>query len=109
MVRLVDLQAFTQLRRSATMIEADNDEPRKDHKKAPLLGGASGGVLLARDLRRLGFDQRDQMVDDRLILEPMMRLAGDVDHMRAIAAAGETDIGLARLAGSVDDAADDRD
>ncbi len=43
------------------------------------------------------------------VLQPMMRHARDIDLMRAVAAAGEADIGLARLAGAVDDAADDRE
>uniref|UniRef100_A0A0N4ZLI6 LigA n=1 Tax=Parastrongyloides trichosuri TaxID=131310 RepID=A0A0N4ZLI6_PARTI len=38
----------------------------------------------------------------------MVRLAGQIDHARALAAAGEADVGHQRFAGTVHDAADDR-
>jgi hypothetical protein len=41
-------------------------------------------------------------------LEPMVGDAAQIDLVRAVGAAGETDIGLARLAKAVDDAADHR-
>ena len=42
------------------------------------------------------------------VLEPVVGDAAEIDLMRVVAAAGEADIGLARLARAVDDAADDR-
>src|SRR5208282_536696 len=66
-------------------------------------------LFLGLDLGRLLLDHRDQMIDDVLILEAVVGQAGDVDLMGVVAAAGETDIGLARLARAVDDAADDRE
>src|SRR3546814_18508832 len=35
--------------------------------------------------------------------------ARQIDHMLAVAAAGDADVGFARLAGAVDDAAEDRE
>jgi hypothetical protein len=37
------------------------------------------------------------MIHDALVFQPMMRLAGDVDHVRTMAATGEANIGLTRL------------
>src|SRR5262249_26083156 len=54
------------------------------------------------DLRDLLFDQLDQMVDDAGIPQPVVGDAAEIDLMRVVAAAGEADIGLARLAGPVD-------
>jgi len=61
------------------------------------------------DLRRLLFDERHQMIDDVGVLEPMIGRPFEIDHVRAVAAAGEADVGFRRLARAVDDAADDRD
>ena len=66
------------------------------------------GRLRSLDLRRLLLDQLDQVVDDVGILQPMVRHARDIDLVRAVAAAGEADVGLARLARAVHDAADHR-
>ncbi len=48
------------------------------------------------------------MIDDAGVLQAVMRYAGDIDLVRAVAAAGEADVGLARLARAVHDAADHR-
>src|SRR3546814_4373018 len=48
------------------------------------------------------------MVDDVAVLQPMIRQAVHIDHVGAVAAAGEADIGLARFARAVDHAADHR-
>src|SRR6185436_20508096 len=48
------------------------------------------------------------MVDHVLVADMMVGDAGQIDHVLAVAAAGEADIGLARLARAVDDAAEDR-
>ena len=53
-------------------------------------------------------DQLDQMVDDVGVFQAVIGDAADIDLVGAVAAAGEADIGLARLARAVDDAADDR-
>jgi len=65
-------------------------------------------------LRPLGFDfpglfldEPDEMVHDIGVLNAVMRQAGHIDHVRALAAAGDADIRFARLARAVDDAADD--
>src|SRR6185312_4376294 len=71
-----------------------------------------GGRLLALlrfDLGRLLFHHLDEVIDDALILEAVVRHAGNIDLMRIVAATGETDIGFARLARPVDDAADHRE
>src|SRR6185436_2478906 len=60
------------------------------------------------DFGRLLLDQLGQMVDDTGVLQPVVRYARDIDLVRAVAAAGEADIGFARLARSVHDAADHR-
>ena len=49
------------------------------------------------------------MVDDVGVFEAVVGEAADLDLVGAVAAAGEADIGLARFARTVDDAADDRD
>jgi hypothetical protein len=49
------------------------------------------------------------MIDDVSVFQAVVSQAADIDLMRAVAAAGEADIGLARLARAIDDAADDRD
>ena len=74
---------------------------------APLLGGF--GLLGFLDRRGLLLDELGHMLDDILILQPVMLVAGDIDHMRVVAAAGEADIGFTRFAGTVDNAADDAD
>ena len=48
------------------------------------------------------------MVDDVGVLQAVVGEAADIDLVGAVAAAGEADIGLARLARAVDDAADHR-
>ena len=48
------------------------------------------------------------MVDDIGVLEAMIGQPAEIDLMCAVAAAGKTDVGLARLAGPIDDTADDR-
>src|SRR5688500_189273 len=45
------------------------------------------------------------MVDHVLVADMVVGDAGEVDHVLALAAAGDADVGLARLAGAVDDAA----
>jgi hypothetical protein len=49
------------------------------------------------------------VVDDVGVFEAVVGEAADVDLVGAVAAAGEADVGFARLARAVDDAADDRD
>src|SRR5438876_8151355 len=56
----------------------------------------------------LFLDQLDEMVDDIGVLQAVVGQAADIHLMGAVAAAGETDIGLARLARAVDDTTDDR-
>src|SRR6185436_161981 len=82
--------------------------PGSSFALATLSRSICGRVALIANLSRLRLDQLDQMIDDALVLQPMMRLAGDVDHVRTMAATGETDIGLTRLTRPVDDAADHR-
>src|SRR5215471_724999 len=65
-------------------------------------------LLLLLDFGGLFFDQLDKVVDDVGVLQAVVGAAAEVDLVRAVAAAGEADIGLARLARAVDDAADDR-
>jgi len=48
------------------------------------------------------------MVDDVGVFQTMVGEATDIDLVGAVAAAGKADIGLARLARAVDDAADHR-
>ena len=72
-----------------------------------------GGVERRRcsrgfDLGRLGFDQPDDMVDHVGVLDMVVGDAGEIDHVLAVAAAGDADVGLARFAGAVDDAAEHR-
>ena len=71
------------------------------------LGGGPGATR-ALDFGRLRLDQLDEMVDDALVLQAVCRHAGKIDLMGIVAAAGETDVGLARLAGAVHHAADHR-
>src|SRR5688572_10817335 len=49
------------------------------------------------------------MVDHVGVLDMMVGDSGQIDHMLALAAAGDSDVGLARLAGAVDDAAEHRE
>jgi hypothetical protein len=53
--------------------------------------------------------QLDEVVDDVGIFEAVIGEAADVDLVGAVAAAGEADVGLARLARAIDDATDGRD
>src|SRR5215831_14910039 len=55
---------------------------------------------------RLLLDQFDEMVDDVGILQAVVGQTADIDLVGAVAATGQADIGLARLARAVDDAAD---
>jgi len=48
------------------------------------------------------------VVDNVSVFQAVVGEAADVDLVGAVAAAGEADVGLARLARAVDDAADDR-
>ena len=48
------------------------------------------------------------MIDDIGVYDLVIGDAVEIDHVGAVAAAGETDVGLARLAWSVDDATDHR-
>src|SRR6266404_7357831 len=72
--------------------------------------GSSTGSAFARrsQLRRLFLHQLDEMVDDVGVFQAVVGEAADIDLMRAVAAAGEADIGLARFARTVDDTTDDR-
>src|SRR4051812_47423278 len=49
------------------------------------------------------------MVDHVLVADMMVGDARQIDHMLPVAAAGDADVGLARLAGAVDDAAEHRE
>src|SRR3954447_16094369 len=60
------------------------------------------------DLGGLLLDQLDKMIDDIGVLQPVVGDAAQINLMRVVAPAGQADIGLARFAGPVDDAADDR-
>ena len=48
------------------------------------------------------------MLDDALVFQAVGLIAVQIDLVGVVAAAGEADIGLARLARAIDDAADDR-
>ena len=78
----------------------------------PLLRGCELGFffLLLRGFNFGGFflDQLDEVVDDVGVFQAVVGDAADIDLVGAVAAAGEADVGLARLARAVDDAADDR-
>ena len=71
--------------------------------------GLCFALLRCLDLGGLFLDQLDEVVDDVGVLQAVVGEAADVDLVGAVAAAGEADIGLARLARAVDDAADDRE
>src|SRR5262249_19863767 len=80
-------------------------------KVAPLLRGfkrrcdrVAGGL----DFGCLLFAQFDDMIDESGVVELINRLAVEIDHAGARAAAGEADVGFARFAWAVHDAADDR-
>jgi hypothetical protein len=63
-------------------------------------------LLRGFDLGGLFLDQLDEVVDDVGVFEAVVGEAAEVDSVGAVAAAGEADVGLARLARAVDDAAD---
>ena len=65
-------------------------------------------LLLGFDLSGLFLDQFDEVVDDVGVFEAVVGEAADVDLVGAVAAAGEADVGFARFARAVDDAADHR-
>src|SRR4029450_947297 len=74
-----------------------------------LLGGFARRFIcsVARlDLRRLLLDEADDMVDHLLVADMMVGDAGQIDHMLALAAAGDADVGLARFARAIDDASE---
>src|SRR6185295_13455072 len=56
-----------------------------------------------------GFDQPDDVIDHVGVLDMMIGDSRQIDHVLALAAAGDADVGLARLAGAVDDAAEHRE
>jgi hypothetical protein len=62
-------------------------------------------LLLRFDLGGLLLDQLDEVVDDVGVLQAVVGEAADVDLVGAVAAAGEADVGFARLARAVGDAA----
>ena len=66
-------------------------------------------LLLRFDLGGFLLHQLNEVVDDVGVFEAVVGEAADVDLVGAVAAAGEADIGFARFARAVDDAADDRD
>src|SRR5690606_27097998 len=61
------------------------------------------------DFRRFGFDQLDDVVEHALAFDVVIGHARKVDHVFARAAAGDADVGLARFAWAVDDAAEHRE
>src|SRR5688572_6618931 len=63
---------------------------------------------LGLELGRLGLDQADDMVDHLLVADVVVGDSRQIDHVLALAAAGDADVGLARFAGTVDDAAEHR-
>jgi hypothetical protein len=71
--------------------------------------GCAFVLLRGFDLGGFFFDQFDEVVDDVGVFKAVVGEAADEDLVGAVAAAGEADIGLARFARAVDDAADDRD
>ena len=75
------------------------EERSKERDLKPLFRGDL--MSFGLDLGGLLLDQLDQMVDDAGVLQPMVRHAGDIDLVRAAAAPGEADVGLACLAGAV--------
>jgi hypothetical protein len=60
------------------------------------------------DLGGLVLGQLDEVVDDVGIFLAVVGEAADVDLVGTVATAREADIGIARFAGTVDDAADDQ-
>ena len=48
------------------------------------------------------------LVEHLLVVHLVVGLSGDIDHAGALAAAGEADVGVERLARAIDHAADDR-
>src|SRR6267154_986726 len=80
-----------------------------DLKCAALLRGFKcGRVARTFDFGRFLLAELHDVVHQLLIVELIDRLAVQVDHARAGTAAGETDIGFACFARTVDHAADDR-
>ena len=65
-------------------------------------------MLRGFDLSGLFLDQLDEVLDDVGVFVAVVGEAADVDLVGAVAAAGEADVGLARPARAVDDAADHR-
>ena len=70
---------------------------------------SAGSERASLDLGRLGLDQLDDMLDHVGVLDMMVGHARQIDHVLAVAAAGDADVGLARFAGAVDDAAEHRE
>ena len=58
---------------------------------------------------RLALDQLDEMIDQTGLVDPVVGDAVDIHEVGVVAAAGEADVGLPGLAGSVDDTTDDRE
>src|SRR5207248_8408911 len=82
--------------------------PRTENRRR-YFGFERRRVRLRRfELGGLFLDQLDQVIDNVGILEPVVGHAADIDLMRVVAAAGKADIGLARFAWPIDDAADHR-
>src|SRR5438128_11376314 len=67
------------------------------------------GLAGRLDLRGLRLDQPDDMVDHVGVLDMVVGDAAEIDHMLAVAAAGDADVGLAGLARAVDYAAENRE
>src|SRR3546814_6819383 len=61
------------------------------------------------DLGRLRFDQLHDMADHVGVGDMVVGDPREEDHMLAVASAGDADVGLARFAGAVDDAAQYRE
>ncbi len=68
---------------------------------AHALAGVDGGCF--------GFDQFHNMRDHIGVFDMVIGHARKIDHMLSITAAGDADVGLARFARAVDDAAEDRE
>jgi SAM-dependent methyltransferase len=71
-------------------------------------GSRAGALRFGFDLGGFLLAQLDDVIDQCFVFELINRLAVEIDHAGAGAAAGEANVGFARLTRSVHDAADNR-
>jgi hypothetical protein len=58
-----------------------------------LLGGGFGGCLLGLEFGGAGFDEGDDVIDHGVAFDGVIGFAGGVNHVAAVAAAGDAEIG----------------